>query len=79
MLEMPHHGSLRCVFKMIMGKYVYLYDFGKTCTYVHLLSLQTEVILLHRIPLYLLNNVYSPPKPTLNMAFQSYPFENAFL
>ena len=31
MLKMPHHGSLRCVLKMIMGKYVHLYDFGKTC------------------------------------------------
>ena len=34
MLEMPHHGSLRCVFKMIMGKYVHLYDFGKTCALI---------------------------------------------
>ena len=31
MLEMPQHGSLRRVFKIIMGKYVHLYDFGKTC------------------------------------------------
>ena len=34
MLEMPHHGSFRCVFKMIMEKYVHLYDFGKTCALI---------------------------------------------
>ena len=38
MLEMPHHGSLRCVFKMIMGKYVHLYDFGKTCALVIIIT-----------------------------------------
>ena len=47
---------------MILVKHVHL-----------LLSLQTQVILLHLIPLFKLNNVYSQPKPTLNMAFQSYP------
>ena len=52
---------------MILVKHVHL-----------LLSLQTQVIWLHLIPLFKLNNVYSQPKPTLNMAFQRYPFENAF-
>ena len=52
---------------MILVKHVHL-----------LLSLQTQIILLHLIPLFKLNNVYSQLKPTLSMAFQSYPLENAF-
>ena len=30
----PWKPSLCCVFKMIMGKYVHLYDFGKTCALI---------------------------------------------
>ena len=44
MLEMPHHGSLRCVFKMIMGKYVHLYDFGKTCALIIIFTNASQLL-----------------------------------